>query len=320
MARKNKSFKVSLGVMLLSAGLMGCSNDNVQDDSGNKKDEKLDIVTTFYPMYDFTRNVAGEHSNVSALVQAGVEPHEFEPTAKDIAKIEDADIFVYNGNEMETWVPSVLNSIDTDKVTVVDASKDISLDASPVNDFEIEGGEEEEEESALDPHVWLNPVLAQEEVNAIEQGLVSVDKNNKSDYQENAAVYKDKLSDLDLEFHNALDNASNKEFVTQHAAFGYLAKEYGLTQIAIAGLSPEEEPSPAKLGQLQDYIEDNDIGVIYFEEVASPKTAQTLADATGAKAEILSPIEGITKEEQDKGVDYIQTMKNNLDALKQVIK
>ena len=117
-----------------------------------------------------------------------------------------------------------------------------------------------------------------------------------------------------------LKNAENRTFVTQHAAFAYLANRYDLEQVAIAGLSPDQEPSPAKLAELNDFIKENNIKIIYFAETASPKIAKTVANETGAKLEVLSPIEGITQEEQEKGVDYIKVMEKNLEALEKAIK
>ncbi|MFD0771319.1 metal ABC transporter substrate-binding protein [Bacillus sp. CGMCC 1.60114] len=313
---KKWKYGALITALALSTAIAGCSKQD-EAKGTTKQDKSLKVVTTFYPMYDFTKNVVGSNGKVDVLIPAGTEPHDFEPSPKDIAKIEGADVFVYNSDSMETWVPKVLKSLDNKKIKVVDASKDISL---------MEGTAEEEDKHAdkaqehpMDPHVWLDPVLAQKEVENIKQVVIEADPTHKQDYEKNADQFTAKLKDLDNEFRTTLGNAKRKEFVTQHAAFGYLAKEYGLTQIPIAGLAPDQEPSPAKLAELQKYVKDNNIKVIYFEEIASPKIAKTLADETGAKTVVLSPIEGITKEEQDKGIDYISYMKKNLDALKQSV-
>ncbi|MGG2066102.1 metal ABC transporter substrate-binding protein [Bacillus sp. S14(2024)] len=308
---KKWKYGALITALALSTAIAGCSKQN-EAKSNTKQDKSLKVVTTFYPMYDFTKNVVGSNGTVDVLIPAGTEPHDFEPTPKDIAKIESADVFVYNSDSMETWVPKVLKSLDNKNIKVVDASKGISL---------MEGTAEEdtEQKHPMDPHVWLDPVLAQKEVENIKQAVIEADQTHKQDYEKNTDQFTAKLKDLDNEFRTTLGNAKRKEFVTQHAAFGYLAKEYGLTQIPIAGLAPDQEPSPAKLAELQKYVKDNNIKVIYFEEIASPKIAKTLADETGAKTVVLSPIEGITKEEQDKGIDYISYMKKNLDALKQSV-
>ncbi|MBC1547081.1 zinc ABC transporter substrate-binding protein [Listeria sp. FSL L7-1435] len=302
-----------LAFVLVLAGC-GAGTDKVSEEKG-----KLKVVTTFYPMYDFTKNVAGDNASIEMLIDAGTEPHDYEPSAKDIAKIEEADVFVYNSEDMETWVPSVLKSLDSKKLTVIDASKGIEL---------VEGTEEEhdhdhEEEGhhhEHDPHVWLSPVLAQQEVANIQNGLAKADKTNADTYKKNAENYIDKLKALDNKFKTAFEGAKQRDFVTQHAAFQYLANEYNLHQVAIAGLSPDQEPSPARLAELQKYVKANNISTIYFEEVASPKVAETLAKETGANLEVLSPIEGITDKEQKKGMDYIAYMEQNLHALQKTIK
>ncbi|MBC1957374.1 zinc ABC transporter substrate-binding protein [Listeria welshimeri] len=320
---KKWSFIV-VAVLTFALVLAGCgaSSDKV---SGDK--DKLKIVTTFYPMYDFTKNVAGDKASIEMLIDAGTEPHDYEPSAKDIAKIEAADVFVYNSEDMETWVPSVLKSLDSKKLTVIDASKGIQLvegtEEEEHHDHEEEGHDHDHEEAhhhEHDPHVWLSPVLAQQEVTNIQNGLTKADKTNADTYEKNAANYNDKLKALDGKFKTAFEGSKQRDFVTQHAAFQYLAKEYNLHQVAIAGLSPDQEPSPARLAELQKYVKDNNISTIYFEEVASPKVAETLANETGAKLEVLSPIEGITDKEQKKGMDYIAYMEQNLKALQKTIK
>lgn len=314
---KNKKI-MGFSILLLSILFVVAGCGNKQETA---KTDKLQVVTTFYPMYDFTKNVVGDNGEVSVLMKAGTEPHDYEPSAKDIAKIADSDVFVYNSEEMETWVGSVLKNIDTKKTVVIDASKEIKL---------LEGSHEEEDEDhdhdheghshAHDPHVWLDPVLAKEEVNAIKEGLIQADKTNKASYEKNAKTYSDKLDALNEKFEVSLKDAKNRTFVTQHAAFAYLAARYDLKQVAISGISPDQEPSPAKLAELNDFVKENNIKVIYFEETASPKIAKTLAKETGATLAVLSPIEGITKEDQDQGIDYIKVMENNLKALQETIK
>lgn len=309
--KKGSLLIASLAILFI---MVGCGNQEATKDS-----TKLQIVTSFYPMYDFTQNVAGDNAEVSVLMKAGTEPHDYEPSAKDIAKIADSDVFVYNSKEMETWVSSVLTNIDTKKTVVVDASQGIDLLEGNHSDDETEA-EHEGHFHAHDPHIWLDPVLAQKQVDTIKEGIIKADTKNKETYEKNALAYKEKLAALNEKFEMGLKNAENRTFVTQHAAFAYLANRYDLEQVAIAGLSPDQEPSPAKLAELNDFIKENNIKIIYFAETASPKIAKTVANETGAKLEVLSPIEGITQEEQEKGVDYIKVMEKNLEALEKAIK
>jgi zinc transport system substrate-binding protein len=293
--------------------ISGCSN-SVQTNGEKTKagTKKLQIVTTFYPMYYFAQKVAGSSANVDLLIPNGVEPHDWEPTAKDMAKIQDADIFIYNSRYFETWTEKVLNSIDQSNLTVVEASNGIEL-------MNADSEEEGNHASSKDPHVWLSPVLAGQEVDNITQALEKKDPKNKANYEKNAAAFKLQLNDLDRLYKETIDKAKKKEFVTQHAAFGYLAKQYGLTQIPIAGLSPDVEPTLGKLKELAELTKQKNIKIVYFEGLTSSKVAQTLANEINAKTEVLNPLEGLTKEEQEKGLDYIGVMKKNLEALKKSI-
>jgi zinc transport system substrate-binding protein len=291
----------------------GCSNAvQTKGEKGSGDTKKLNIVTTFYPMYYFTKKVAGSTANVELLIPNGAEPHDWEPTAKDMAKIQDADMFIYNSKYFEIWTEKVLKSINDPDLTVVEASKGRELMNA------LESGEENhgDHASSKDPHVWLSPVLAQQEVDTIVKAIEQLDPSNKNQYEKNAENFKSQLADLDHLYKETTDKAKKKEFVTQHAAFGYLAKQYGLTQISIAGLSPDVEPTLGKLKELAEVTKKKNVKVIYFEGLTSSKVAQTLANEIGAKTEVLNPLEGLTKEEQEKGLDYIDVMKKNLEALK----
>ncbi|WP_226799602.1 metal ABC transporter substrate-binding protein [Carnobacterium mobile] len=324
MQKKRKVMSLVLSIVGTFLLLVGCGNTGNQSDrpNGENTTGKLKIVTTFYPMYDFTKNIVQDKADVTMLIPAGTEPHDFEPSAKMIAQIENADVFIYNSEEMETWVPSALKAIDTKKVTVINASNGIEFiehDEHDDHEETEEEGHSKEHHHAVDPHVWLDPVLAQIEVKNIQEGLATVDTENAASYQEHAAAYNEKLAALDQEFKEAFKHATNRVFVTQHAAFAYLAKQYELTQISISGLSAETEPSPAKMAELTEYVNKYHVEYIYFENNASSKIAETLANEVGIELAILDPIEGVTQKEQEAGVDYIQVMKNNLEALKKSI-
>ncbi|MEO2074026.1 MAG: metal ABC transporter substrate-binding protein [Bacillus sp. (in: firmicutes)] len=307
-----------LGMFLIFLLLLsGCSNAvSTKNEKTSDGSKKLQIVTTFYPMYFFAQKVAGTSANVELLVPNGVEPHDWEPTAKDMARIQDADVFIYNSHYFETWTDKVLKSINDPDLDVVEASKGIEL----MDALEVEEGEGDhdhsEHTSSKDPHVWLSPVLAQQEVNTIAKALEQADPKNKDQYEKNAEALNSELANLDRLYKETIDKATKKEFVTQHAAFGYLAKQYGLTQIPIAGLSPDVEPTLGKLAELTELTKKKNIKIIYFEEMTSSKVAQTLAKEIGANTEVLNPLEGLSKEEQKQGLDYIDVMKKNLEALK----
>ncbi|MDP4171227.1 MAG: metal ABC transporter substrate-binding protein [Bacillota bacterium] len=299
-------------VVVFAFILSGCTNGPQLKGDKIKIGQKLHIVTTFYPMYYFTKQVAGKLADVDLLIPNGAEPHDWEPTTKDLASIQDANVFIYNSRYFETWAEKVLNSVDTSHLKVVEASSGIKLK----NAVGEEQNSQQESNSSKDPHVWLSPVLAQHEIDNIAKALIETDPKNKKIYEQNAASFNAKLKDLDLLYKNNTKNAKQKEFVTQHAAFGYMASQYGLKQIPIAGLSPDVEPSLAKLQELAVLTKKKNIKIIYFEGLTSSKVAQTLADEIGAKTEVLNPLEGLTKEDQKQGLDYIGVMKKNLDKLK----
>lgn len=320
--KQKKSMKWALSLVGATALLAGCGAAGSTTE--NTESDKLQVVTTFYPMYDFTKQVAQDDAEVSMLLEAGMEVHSFEPSSQMIAEIQDADVFIYNSPEMETWVPDVLASIDTSDMVVICASDAITL-------LEYEGeahahDHESEEEGAnaghshtVDPHVWLDPVLAQTEVSTIAEGLAEADPDNAEDYLENAGIYNGKLNELDEAYRAAFEGTENRTFVTQHAAFAYLAARYDLNQISVTGLNAEVEPSAAALATLSDYVKANNISHIYFENNASSQTAETLSEEVGVELAVLSPLEGITEEDQKKGSDYISVMLDNLEALKKSI-
>lgn len=320
--KQKKSMKWALSLVGATALLAGCGAAGSTTE--NTESDKLQVVTTFYPMYDFTKQVAQDDAEVSMLLEAGMEVHSFEPSSQMIAEIQDADVFIYNSPEMETWVPDVLASIDTSDMVVICASDAITL-------LEYEGeahahDHESEEEGAnaghshtVDPHVWLDPVLAQTEVSTIAEELAEADPDNAEDYLENAGIYNGKLNELDEAYRAAFEGTENRTFVTQHAAFAYLAARYDLNQISVTGLNAEVEPSAAALATLSDYVKANNISHIYFENNASSQTAETLAEEVGVELAVLSPLEGITEEDQKKGSDYISVMLENLEALKKSI-
>jgi zinc transport system substrate-binding protein len=304
----------SLAFTVLSAAILSGCASNTASSNG-----KLNVVTSFYPMYEFTKQVAGDHANVIALIPPGAEPHDWEPSAKDMKQLKDANVFVYNGI-VEGWAEQSLKSAENKNRVVVEASKGIELmEGLPEEEHQADPKKEAHVDKILDPHVWLTPVLAQQEVEAIVVGLTQADPAHKEDYRKNADAYIGKLKALDESFKTGLTNVKRKEFVTQHAAFGYLAKEYGLTQVPIAGLSPEQEPAPDKMAEIIKFAKDNKVQTIFFETLVDPKVASTIAKEVGAKTAVLNPIEGLTDDDKKKNLDYISVMKNNLEALKKAL-
>lgn len=310
--------KYLLGVALTTGLLLLAACGNTAQDT-SKKDE-LTVVTTFYPMYDFTKEVVGDKGNVKLLIPAGTEPHDFEPSAKEQAEISDADVFVYNSSDLEFFVDSLKDSVDTNKTLMIEAANGIDLLDMKEEGHEHEGEPSDSHSHEYDPHVWLDPVLAIKEVQTIASDLGEKYPDKKETFDKNAAAYIKKLEILNQKYNDELKGAANRTFVTQHAAFAYLANQYGLTQAAISGVSPDQEPTPSRLAELKDFVNKENIKVIYFEENASSKVAETLSSETGVKLEVLNPLESLTNEQIKAGENYISVMEKNLGALKQSIK
>jgi zinc transport system substrate-binding protein len=317
-----KWWKLAMGSLLVASLVTtGCGDKGTTESDASGKDKKLKIVTSFYPMQEFTNQVAGAIADVTVLVPAGTEPHDWEPTPKDVAKIAEADVFIYNGGGFEGWVDDILKSVNNPKLKVVEASKGIELmESSNAHDEHDEHKDEKKDgEHALDPHVWIDPILVQQEVKTITDALVEVDAAHAADYKKNSDEYIAILKDLDTTYKNELKDVKSKEFVTSHTAFAYLAKRYGLTQMPISGVSPEQEPSAAEMKEIVEFVKEHQVKTIFFETLASPKVAEAVAKEAGVETAVLNPMEGLTDEEKAKGLNYIGVMKANLDALKKAM-
>jgi len=263
---------------------------------------RLSVVASFYPLAEFARRIGGDRLDVRTLVPAGVEPHDYEPTPRDIVELERARLLIYNGAGFEPWVDRLLPELPA-TVARINATEGMDL-VTP-----------DQASSGPDPHVWLDPVSAQQQADRILAGLVAVDPGSRTPYEANAQAFRSELARLHVRFEQGLRSCRRKEFVTTHAAFGYLAARYGLRQVPIAGLDPESEPSPARLRLIIEFLRRSGATVVYSETLISPRTAEALARETGARVEVLNPLEGLTPEEQARGLDYVTVMDANLNAL-----
>lgn len=266
-----------------------------------EKVKKLNVYASFYPMYDFAMKIGGDKVEVKNMTPAGTEPHDFEPSTTDMKGLSTADVFIYNGDDMEHWVKSALKSVDNKNLEVVKASTPIQLQKT--------------KDDKMDPHTWLSIRNSIKEIAVIKDAFIKKDPTNKEYYEKNHEAYRKKLEDLEATYSKELANHKGKPIVVAHEAFGYLCKDYDLKQIAIDGLSPDSEPNPAKMKEIIKQVKDNKISVIFYEELVDPKVAKTIADETGAKAMELNTLEGLSKDELKEGKDYISVMKDNLKNL-----
>ncbi len=264
----------------------------------------LRVVASFFPMYDFARKIAGGRAVASLLVPAGSEPHSWEPSAGDIAALERADVFIYSGAGMEQWAPDVLASLSNTRLSVVEASAGLTL---------LAGGGEHEGET--DPHVWLSPANAKRQMAAIRDALALADPDGADTYRSNYDTYSAELDVLDAEYRAALAPFAGRAIVVAHEAFGYLCDAYGLVQIPVEGLSPDSEPDPARVAEVIRLVREHDVHVIFFEETASSKVADMIAEEAGIQVDVLNPVASLDAARISEGEDYFTVMYANLQAL-----
>ena len=287
----------------------------------NKKDlEKIKVMTSIYPIKEFTKIIGGDKVSVKSMVPDGAEPHDFEPKAKDMVELGKSQLFIYNGLGMEHWVDKVLSTVHDDKLTVVDTSKNAKI-IEVSNEKEVEIHDEDgynhehtqgdgHNHGKLDPHIWLSFSEAKNQGKLIEEALIKVDPKDKDYFIANYNKFANDLDQVSQEYGEKFKNIPNKSFVTGHAAFAYLCRDLGLTQISVEDAFGEGEITPQHLKELADYCKTNNVKVIFMPDSASEKVSQTLANEVGAKVVKISSLE--TKN-GDKS--YIETMKENLETI-----
>ena len=454
---KNSSIAIVVGVAIAVAviasvfAFCGISNDTaplpapVSDEVTQAplvpQEEKITVLTSFYPYHEFTKNIAGDFAEVKQFMPAGVEAHDWEPRAQEIQSLLRADVFVYNGLGMESYVDQIMESGEFDNVLFVKASKGVeliefeddhgghdehddhakeeghddhdeheshaeefyeeialvieefehghmtesqSIEAieeilhehegdghehgagkieeiehvlHEIEDGDIEGSEgleeihhlvsgedvhdehakeedydehdehdEHEKEDGhhghghhdfeFDPHIWLDPILVKQQVNVIRDGLIEADPQNKEHYEENARIYNNKMDTLDMKINSALSSCQKDTIVPYHNAFSYLGERYDIHIMALGGMAPDSEASAAEIAEFVDFVKDNDIKVIFSEELVDPRLAEVIAAEANAQVLLFSPLEALTPEEADRNVSYIDKMEDNLDSLK----
>lgn len=294
---------------LAAVTLAGCGGSS----ANGTGDGKLDVVASFYPLEYIARTVGGDAVNVSTLTAPGVEPHDLELTPKQVGEIASAKLVVFE----KDLQPAVDEAVDQN-------AKDAGFDIAPAAQLEDTGADFEEHEDgaapaahkdkALDPHFWLDPVRYAAVVKAVEDKLVSVDSANAAGYHERAKALLDHIGTLDTAYKTGLANCKLKTFVTSHEAFAYLAKRYGLTMVGIAGFTPDAEPAPARIKEVQDIVKAQHVTTIFYEELVSPKVAETIAKDVGVQTAVLSPIEGLSDANSQE--TYLSLMQTNLQELR----
>ena len=272
------------------------------------------VSVAFYPLEYAATKAGGDKVNVTNLTLPGQEPHDLELTPQQITSLEEADLVVY----LKGFQPAVDKAVEQSGAkNKLDLSQVIQLHpATEDHDHDSDAGEtEDHDHGTTDPHFWLDPTLEAKAVDAIANELSKINADNKSTYETNAKNVTNDLTALDEEYKSSLTNCQVKTIITTHAAFGYLTERYGLEQIGISGLSPNEQPSPARIAKVQEEAKEHGVTTIFFETLTSDEVAKAIAGDLALKTAVLDPIEGITTESA--GQDYPSVMKANLDAIKQ---
>lgn len=321
----NRCFIFGIVMIFAMLTLVACNDKNVNE--SKEDDSKVNVVATIFPEYDFFRQIAGDHINLTMLLKPGAESHSFEPTPKDIKNVENSNLFVYVGGDSDAWVESILDSIDTKDTKIitlmdcVELVEEETVEGMTPEAEEAEEGDGEEEEVEYDEHVWTSPKNAILIVQKLCDALCEIDPDNKEDYTRNTEDYITKLENLDQQFKEVVENGKRKEIIVgDRFPFRYLVDEYGLTYYAaFPGCSTDTEASAATIAFLTDKVKEDEIPVVFHIELSNAKICDSICEETGAKSEQLNAVHNLTKEDFEAGVTYLDMMEHNVEVLKEAL-
>ncbi len=316
-----KKIFLFLSMVLVLFAFTGCAllsskvsaNEKLSPD--NVADEKMKVVVTLFPYYDFVKQIAKDRVQVEALLPPGVESHSFEPTPQQIISINSSELFIFTGAEMEPWAKKILDGASKDSLHILEAAKLVELEQ---HDEHSQEDEEHEEHSQYDPHIWTDPNNVIFIAEGIAQQLCNLDSINSDFYKSNFESFKNELIELDREYRSVINAAKRREVIFGgRNAFYYLLDRYGITADAIFDFcSTETVPSLKTVAAITEKVKRNQIPVIFYEEMKAPSIANSIAKETGAQALLLHSCHNVSKDELNSGVSYISLMKKNLENLK----
>lgn len=312
-----KMLKVVSILFITTILLIGCADTTEQDSV--ESEDTVHIVTSMFPMYEITKEIAGNRAEISVMVGANEDAHHYEPSARAVAAVNEADIFVYSSDEMEFWVESLLSVVENEDLIVVELGEGIDFEMHSDDDHDHDDhghGHDGHDHGNLDPHFWLNPVSVESQLTLIVDALLAVDSEGKDLYEAEAKRFSDELLALDQAYQEAFDSATNRSFVVQHQAFGHLAHQYDLNQVAIGGLTTEIEPSPNQLAKIVELINEQQLPIIYYQSGESSTIAETIANETGTEIGVLYDLESMPAAFENADQPYLDAMKENLNQLK----
>ncbi|MGQ0616095.1 MAG: metal ABC transporter solute-binding protein, Zn/Mn family [Acidimicrobiia bacterium] len=298
--------------------LAGCGDDESTSAPSASSSGPVAVVTGFYPLAEAASRVGGDRVAVANLTPPGAEPHDIELTSRQVDSIEDATLVLYLGEGFQPAVEEVAARSGGIAVDLLDGQDLLDGTGHGHDEAEAEAGHEGEGDGA-DAHVWLDPSRMEGIVERVRDALIEADPDGADAYRANADRYRAELAELDRDFATGLADCERDAIVTSHAAFGYLADRYGLTQDALAGLSPESEPDPQRLAELADEVRAEGVTTIFYESLVAPDLAETLAREAGVGTAVLDPIEGLTDDQVAAGATYESVMRENLVALRSAL-
>jgi len=276
----------------------------------SKQTAPIKMMTSIFPLKEFAHAVVGDWGEVELLLPPGAEIHAWQPKPSDLVKLSSADVFVYIGAELEPWADDILRSVKNPNLHVVEASKGLSL-------IDHDEKVEKHKHGVRDPHIWLDFTNDKKIIDRIAEVLSQMDPDRRAIFQENADIYKQKLDALDDVYRKGLDQCDQKTIVLGgHAAFGYLARRYNLSQISLYGLSPDSKPTPRQLIDVIEFVKEREIGAIFFEINVSSELARVIAEETGAKTLVLNPGASLPRKQDHSSITFLSIMEKNLESLK----
>ena len=327
-------------ILALSLAVTACGNEakdvktstEVKEEASqeaNQKEESKTIYASFYPIYNLTKQIAGDKFDVKAFNSLTTESHDFEPSAKEIAELSKSSLIFMNGAGMEDWKDSVEESVDTE---MVDTSAGLDLikadedddhdhdheDADHDHEHEDEEGDHEHHHhnhGEFDPHTWLSPKNAKAQAKVIADKLSEIDPANKDYYEANYEKIAAELDSIIEEYTEKFAKVENKKFIVPHEAFGYVARDFGLEQIPLASLTSTADPDAKVMKEVTDLAKAEQIKTVFFEKGGSDKAAKTIAEEIGAETAPLSTMEFASQDELDKGVTLQEIIKENLENI-----
>jgi len=332
-----KFFSLLLLTSLVSLALAACNKEEKDTNNNTSNDAKnsLSIYTTVYPLQYFTERIGGEYVNVQSIYPNGANEHTFEPTQKDMMQLADADVFFYIGLGLEGFVENAKKTLANEHVEMIATADNLTEEQLTIStghthaetedvhdghDHDVHNENNDHTGHEHDSHVWLSPVLSKELALTIKETLVTKLPDYAETFESNYETLISELDALDAEFKKLTDETSKDTFFVSHAAFGYIAGHYGLTQVPVAGLNSQSEPSQKELTSIVDLAKERNIKYIFFEQNVNSKLAKIIQQEVGAESLVLHNLSILTKEDISNNETYFSLMEKNIEALRKALK